>query len=401
MRSFLRQTFLILPALALAGCAMSVFAPETVSDQDFVRRGLTQSMAGITVTAAVPTAAEFEALTGLEPYDDGIQPLWLSVDNARGEIVRVAYSSVDPNYYSPLEVAWKYRGDVRGQAETDLERWFHDTKLPRGIAAHSKASGFLYTHAVEGTKGFNLDVFWVGGSTTFTFFVPHPDFAPDYMSVDFDSLYTAADRISTDRQGLRALIEQLPATTTDATGKLAGSPLNVVVVGSGIAVLRSLLRGGWQEQEAGTPATRLARAHYYRGRPPDGVFHKRRERSRERKELRLWLTPVTADGQPVWIGQVNYELSGRIFFHNAADYRVDPDLDDARMFLLQNFLYSQSLVAIGLARGATPVPVDEPRTDFQSQEYFTDGRRAVLFVGDDPVGMDETEILGWEAYFAQ
>jgi hypothetical protein len=32
-------------------------------------------------------------------------------------------------------------------------------------------------------------------------------------------------------------------------------------------------------------------------------------------------------------------------------------------------------------------------------DYFTDGLRAVLLVSEDPVAMDETEIVIWESLF--
>jgi hypothetical protein len=92
-------------------------------------------------------------------------------------------------------------------------------------------------------------------------------------------------------------------------------------------------------------------------------------------------------------------MSGSLLIRNLSDYRIDPDVDDARMFLLQNFWYNQSLRKFALASGVGASDIDAPRTNFVGDDYFTDGLRAVLLVSEDPVAMDETEIVIWESLF--
>ena len=95
----------------------------------------------------------------------------------------------------------------------------------------------------------------------------------------------------------------------------------------------------------------MARQHRYRGRPPDGTFRsKARPDGSQGKELRLWLTPMTLGEDRVFVGQVSYQMSGASGAA-AADYRVDPDIDDARANLLQGFWYGQSLQRISFAKG--------------------------------------------------
>ena len=79
---------------------------------------------------------------------------------------------------------------------------------------------------------------------------------------------------------------------------------------------------------------------------PDGTFHKSRADGSERKELRIWLPPLLVGGVRVWLGQVSYEMGGKGAVALEDAYQFDPDLDDARMFLMQNFWYSQSLAGI-------------------------------------------------------
>jgi hypothetical protein len=98
----------------------------------------------------------------------------------------------------------------------------------------------------------------------------------------------------------------------------------------------------------------------------------------------------------VWIGQISYEISGSNRPTSAITYQIDPDIDDARMYLLQNFWYSQSLARMGFAKGGPRASYDAPAQNFGGSDYFTDGRRVVLFLSEKPVAMDEVDLLPWE-----
>jgi hypothetical protein len=90
-------------ALLLAGCAGSgsfvAPAPEAWS---FQQRAVTQSKDELTITTAVPGAEETRALTGLDLYGQGIQPVWLRVENNGDRTFWLVHKSVDPDYFSVL-----------------------------------------------------------------------------------------------------------------------------------------------------------------------------------------------------------------------------------------------------------------------------------------------------------
>jgi len=223
-----------------------------------------------------------------------------------------------------------------------------------------------------------------------------PGFFADHMDVDFDALYDANQIKVVDIEGLREVIAALPCCSTDESGNAAGDPINVAIAGTKIGMRRSLLRARWQETAANDPETAVARTHRFDGRPPDGTFHKSRPDGTERKELRLWLSPFLFEDMPVWIGQVSYDMSGATGKSAFKKYRIDADVDDARMYLLQNFWYSQSLAAMGFVGGVPPTTITSPSRNFAGAEYFSDGLRVVLFVSEVPVAMDETDVLPWE-----
>ncbi|HUU71002.1 MAG TPA: LssY C-terminal domain-containing protein [Burkholderiales bacterium] len=380
----------------LAGCATAPFVSSPVEQATFTDRAIEQTQGIVRVAAAVPDADETRSLTGLDLYAKGIQPVWLQVTNLGDTRVRAAIHSVDDEYFSPMEVAWKFRRYFSKQGRADMERWFYENQMPRWIDPGETRSGFVFTHVGKGNKGFNFDVYSSGQSFNFNFFIRMPGFYADYMDVDFERLYEDDEIRVVDLDGLREILAALPCCSADESGNAAGDPINVAVVGTRVAMRRSLLRARWQETAANDPETAVARSHRYRGRPPDGTFQKSRPDGSERKELRLWLSPLQLEQTPVWIGQVSYDMSGATGKKAFKKYHIDPDIDDARMYLLQNFWYSQSLSALGYVGGVPAAKINAPSHNFAGANYFTDGLRVVLFVSEKPIAMDETDILPWE-----
>lgn len=335
------------------------------------------------------------ALTGLDIYSQGIQPVWLQVKNSGQKLVRVALWSIDDEYYSPLEVAWKNRGGYSNSGRVEMEHWFLENQMPRFIPPGESRSGFVFTHLKRGTKGFNVDVYASNKSYNFTFFVPVPGFKADYTAIELDSLYSEDEMQVFDLDGFRLALEAHPCCSTDEAGS-EGDPFNVILVGTGLAVRRALLRGDWEETEYNSPDTVLAREHRYKGRQPDGIFRKARPDGSESKELRLWSAPMRVIDEAVWMGQVSYDMGGGSLLKVLSKYQIDPDIDDARMFIMQNIWYSQSVTKLGLVGGVPVASIDAPRENFRHSEYFTNGQRVVLFVSETPVALDEAVFLFWQ-----
>lgn len=378
-----------------SGCATRVFEPGAVERSEFVDRLVIQEDGPVRISATVPTAEEIIALTGLDLHDEGIQPVWLKVENNGSRPVRVALYSIDDEYFSPMEVAWAFRKRYTDDSRTAMERWFHESALPRVIPPGESRSGLVHTHLVEGTKGFNVDAYTSNAAFSFTFFVPIPGFRPDYMDVRFTELYDEDEILDIGLDDLHELLATYPCCSVDATGTQQGNPFNVIFVGSPKALRRALLRSQWEETRSGSEDTEMARQHFYQGRYPDGVFFQLRPDGKETKGLRIWMSPIRVDGQPVWLAQAGYDMSGLLFWQ---DRQLDPDVDAARLYVLQSFWYGQSLVKFGMTAGVPPAPMAEPRKNFLGGRWFSDGGRAVLVLSEDPVAMDETEILFWEKF---
>ena len=348
------------------------------------------------VSAAVPDAGETAELFGLSLYEKGVQPVWIEVKNNSADLLRLSIWSIDSDYYSPLEVAWMNRKGYSGEGQAAMERSLYDAAIDRRIPPGEKRSGFVFTHLKPGTKGFNVDLISDQlRSHTFTFFVPMPGFSADYMAVDFKRLYDDDEIVELDLDTLRPALEQAEFYASDMSGTLQGLPLNVAIVGTPLALRRAFLRANWQETELGSSLVGVAREQHYAGRPPDGTFIKTRADGTERKVLSLWLTPMRVGQEPVWLGQTVTAVGGS---GKAGDYSlVSPDIDTPYIYLMQNFWYSQSLTRIGFVRAGEAVSSAAPIETFSGWRYYTNGMRGVLWLSEDPVGLDEVHNLKWES----
>jgi hypothetical protein len=395
-----RLALITLLALSVGACSTASYKHESFNNFQIEQRAITQEQGPIQVRASVPGQDEAEKIFGIPIYKRGIQPVWLEITNNSPDRARLALVSVDHYYFSPLEVAYMHKKHFSKQGWQEMEKYLLEMAMPRNIAAGEKASGFVFTHATDGTKSFNVDVFYQGTKAAynnFAFFIQVPGFVPDHAEVDFEGLY--ADRVvpDLDSDGLRIALQDMPCCTTNRAGDGQGPPINIVLVAEGKNILKSLLRAEWSETSYEKDDIYLNNVNYLFDRPPDAVFRKSRGKSTERNELSLWLAPLRTDGKAVWIAQIKHAIGRRykineIFFGSAQD----PDVDDGRNFLLQNLWYSQSLATVAYATTGKVVRMDDPAVDFNGNSFFSDGIRIVMWLSGDPISLQETRNLNWD-----
>jgi hypothetical protein len=384
--------FLVLLASSalLAGCGGRAYLYEPVESVDFRSHSETQSEGPVRVSTAVLGREETEKIFGLSLYDQGIQPVWLEVENRSADQVRYAPVGTDRFYFSPQEVAYKNRGGFSDEARTEMERRFDRLSMPRYIGAGETRAGFIFTHADLGAKGFNVDLFGSSDLIQFTFLMRVPGFVPDYANVDFDSIYESTDIRVYVGVDLYEATKSLACCSADENGAEVGDPLNVVLVGAGKDLLRAVLRSGWVEtsvQEATDQSS-----HFLYGRSQDAIFRYHSMFGDSFYELRLWLAPMTAGEDRVWAGQVRH-----FFNSSSATNRLDPDVDNARNFVFQNLVYGQTLKSVGWIAGQEVAPAESFWTNLIKPAYFSDGYRVVLWLSGDPVSILDAKPLDWDS----
>jgi len=365
------MALLVVCTWLLGACATKTWQHDANGTLPLKSRAQNQVENDLRVTAAVPGEAETERIFGLPLYKRGIQPVWLEIENRSALPIRYAPVGTDRNYFSPLEVSYVHRSGYSNEAREQMDRYFYGIAMPRLIPPGETHSGFVFTHARPGTKGFNVDLFGPDPEQeySFIFFIDVPGFTPDHASVDFDALYTAHEIRSLDSAGLRKELAALPCcSSSDSSNGEDGGPVNVVLIGESNDVLYALLRADWLETASNSDATpgqvKDSDGFFLYGRPSDALFY--RTRGNDRVELRLWLSPMQHDDKPVWIGQVIHYI-----YNKLGGSRMDPQVDDAALYFLQNLWYSQSLLRYAFSAGPGEVSIDNMRQDFRGARYFT------------------------------
>ena len=376
-----------------------VYSPSP-EQRPFLDRAQSRETDALEVTAVALSDLEARQFFGVRMARKGIQPVWLRVVNRSDRVARLELYSVDPLYYTPLEAAYinhfalgkrllsfgllawmflpllpvvPFKFFSARAANRRMNAVFKEHGFSSGpILPESEKSGFVFTTVDEGTKSLDLKV--VSGQR-----IHELGFEMDVpgLTVRTTPEEVRADRLDeVDETKLRAWLEGQPRCTTNKAGDAAGDPLNLVIVGD-----RKLLRKGfgarWDEVEAITLATslKMARAFlldaeyryspvsslYYAGRMQDLALQKARATINERLHLRLWLTALSFDSQPVWIGQVSRDIGVRFTpkTWNLTTHRIDPDVDEARDYVIDGLVASGHVSRVGYVDGVDPAPLEK------------------------------------------
>ena len=397
-------SFAVLIAYALTACSVSPHKYDVAPQVAIEQRAIARELGTIEVRTSVPSDEEARELFGIPLHKRGIQAVWLEITNNSEKRSRFAPYSVDPDYYPPHEVAYMFRKQFSKEGWIALESYLDDLSMPRDIGPGQTETGYVFTNTTVGTKAFNVDVFYTadrGKNEHFTFFVDVPGFTPDHANVDFENLYDDGLQ-DMSPEAFRELLNDWPCCTTDYTDSRTGRPVKVMVVARGRDLLQALLRAEWSETSYERDDNYLKYSNYYFERPPDAVFRKGREgKKQESIELSLWLSPVAVDGVPVWAVNVRHAI-GRLFElgENFFGIRFDPDTDNGRNYVLQDFWYGRSLESYAWSGSGKKVPESDPVSDFNGNVWFSDGFRVVLWLSGEPVSLKDATGRNWDNVLA-
>jgi hypothetical protein len=284
--------------------------------------------------------------------------------------------------------------------------------MPKGATTE----GFVFTPLDAGTKVVHISLHATADmldSTTgaitpsdsphssidLTFSLPVPGIAADYLRKDFAELVPPNTVVDCDLKTLITKLCGMPPETTNGKGTRTGDPVNLVVIGN-FDMLIGAFAARWDESETITLATcwKTVRAFLlgsqYRyspvsalhlfGRSQDVALQRSRRSINERLHLRLWLTPLSFRNEPVWVGQVSRDIGVRFTPRtwNLTTHRVDPDVDEARDYVIEDLLQAGRVDASGYVDGVGDCDAAHPRHNLTGDPYFTDGKRAVIVLAE-------------------
>ncbi|UCD34470.1 MAG: LssY C-terminal domain-containing protein [Nitrospiraceae bacterium] len=378
--------------MLMGGCASTFERPAAFNDIALRERAETVAGDGIRVSAAIPGWEESRNIFGIDLDKEGIQPLWLEIENNTDRQIRFLPTGLDSEYFSPLEASFGFHKSFSDDFNARIDEHIEKLGFRYLINPHSTSSGFVFTNKDEVSKVVTVDLLGRKWSKAFTLFVPVPDrpIADDYYE-GVVKMITSSDLVDVDDESrLRELLEQLPCCTSSNEG-VQGEPLNIVVIGQ----LQDLLPAFGRRNFRYTSVV----PQYLFQRPQDFSSRKRdRWVTAQPHVLRGWLTTIRFRGMPVWIGQVSTPLGGRFAREtdDAAGVLIDPDVDEARNDLIQDLIYSQYLTKLGFVKGVGRVMVSNQRQTPSGGGYHTDGLRAVLIFEQRPVSLSQIGFFEWE-----
>jgi len=331
--------------------------------------------------------------------------------------------------FLPLLLLVPFKLITARQANRRMDELFRERGFRLGpIQAAATAAGFVFTTLDLGTKAVHVRLVPAGDIRAaveragaghdrdvlahaaapepvvdLAFTLPVPGITADYLRKDFESLVPAATVETVSLATLVERLEAMPAATGNATGTRAGDPVNLVVIGEFAAVLGGFA-ARWDESETITLATcwktvkafllgssyrySPVSALYLFGRPQDIALQRTRHSINERIHLRLWLSTLSFEDQPVWVGQVSRDIGVRFTWRawNLTTHRIDPDVDESRDYVLEDLSLAGRVEAAGYVGGVGASTRDTPHRNLTGDPWHSDGQRAVIMISPTHVG---------------
>ena len=425
-------------------CAITAYRPDE-SFTGFTERAVTQDDPRARVAVAVLAPAESRRLFGVDAGRRGIQPVFLRIENRSAQPLRLQAVTIDPRYFTPLEAAaanhfsitrrlsafgalgWLFFPLLLFAPLKLITAWLANRRMDAVFHRHgfrlvpiqpgATAEGFVFTTVDLGTKVVHVRLTPLvplrasiarvlthasapaadDAPVDLVFTLPVPGIAADYLDRDFSALRPdhAVEACTIDE--LVPRLEAMPAATANAAGTRSGDPANLVVIGD-FATLLGAFAARWDESETISLATcwktvkafllgsnyrysPVSPLHLF-GRDQDIALQRTRGSINERLHLRLWLTPLAFEGQPVWVGQVSRDIGVRFTTRawNLTTHRIDPDVDESRDYVIEDLVAAGRVRAAGYVGGVGGCLASAPRKNLTGDPYFTDGKRAVILL---------------------
>jgi hypothetical protein len=404
----------VLVAVAINFFDTSSFIPDPNANASFIARAQQKSAPGIKVKMSALGAGESQQSFGedLAKYD--IQPVWLSIENDTDEQFVFLPITMDPDYYSPYEVSYRFHGALSFAANRARDEFFLKRQIASILPPHSTTTGFIYGVLDAGIKYAHVVVAGNGRVEAFDFalLVPGPAFVG--TNIQADKIYPGKSIETLQLDSVRTTFAKQICCTTNSEGTRYGDPLNLVIVEGKQDPIVPFIARGWHlaRQLNVSSAIDTARAFIFRdefltspvsplyvfGRKEDLVLQKARSTINERVHARFWLAPYTFESRRVWIGQVSRDIGVRLTDQtwNLTTHKIAPDVDFDRGYLLQDLLMSGFVEQYGYVDGVGAARASAPRTNLTGDPYYTDGLRAVVFLSNQTTSLAAIERLPWQ-----
>jgi hypothetical protein len=390
------------------------FNPDPSGDANFIARAQQKEVPGIKVSISALGARESQQSFGEDLAKYNIQPVWLSIENETDEELVLVPIAMDPDYYSPYEVSYRFHGTLSFAANRARDEFFLKRQIASTMPPHLTTTGFMYGVLDAGVKYAHVVIAGKGRLETFDFALPVPGPAFLGTNIRVENIYPDRTIENLELDSLRTIFAKQNCCATNSNGTRDGDPLNLVIVEGRRDPIVPFVARGWHLARQINAATAIdtARAFIFQnefqtspvsplylfGRQEDIALQKARSTINERVHARLWLTPFTFEGRRIWIGQVSRDVGVRLTDQtwNLTTHKIGPDVDFDRSYLVQDLIMSGFVEQYGYLNGVGVAPVSAPRTNLTGDPYYTDGLRAVVFLSNETTPFTAIRRLRWE-----
>jgi hypothetical protein len=395
----------LIAVLLIDGCA-TVKPPQPLDEIPFMQRSQTEERDGLRITVAALSEDEARSAFGVNLSKKRIQPVWIDIENNTDRKLHLMLSAVDPRYYSAMEAAYLFHKSGNRTVNEQLNRYFESQKIDTEVLPQSRVSGFVYANLKRGAREVRIRLIDEGSVSKFDFYVTVPGLKADWERVDFQSIYMEDEFVNyDDEEAFAEALRALPCCTTKKNGTGSGDPINLVVIGEPDYLLESFIAAGWDETEIVTAGTIWKTTKSFFGaeyknspisplyvylRPQDIGLQKARDTINERNHLRLWLAPMTYKGKLVLVGGMSRDIGVFITTKawNLTTHAIDPDIDEARSYLIEDLATAGRIATFGLIDGVGYTTRDDPQHNLLGSPWWTDGLRMVIELSPTSVALD-------------
>src|SRR5262249_11429101 len=320
-KTFAAAILIFALAMAMSFLKSFRFNPDPSGDASFIARAQQKAAPGIKVSISALGGGDSQQSFGEDLAKYNIQPVWLSIENETDEELAFVPIAMDPDYYSPYEVSYRFRGALSFAANRSRDEFFLKRQIASILPSHSTTTGFVYGVLDAGVKYARVVIAGKERRETFDFALPVPGPAFVGANIRAENVLPGKTIDIPELDSLRSTLAKQNCCTTNSDGTRNGDPLNLVIVEGQRDPIVPFVARGWHlaRQLNVSSAIDTARAFIFRdefltspvsplyvfGRREDIVLQKARSTINERVHARLWLTPpYTFEGRRVWIGQV-------------------------------------------------------------------------------------------------
>ena len=191
-------------SILTSGCAS--FHPQPVDKVGFEQRAQSGSDGQVTVTVVALTEEDARGVLGVNVAGNGIQPLWVKVENHEEIGFVIAPIVIDHEYFTPMEAAWQAHGWLSTGTNARIDEHFRARHLPARVGPGATVSGFVFTNLDKGDKYVTVELIGSGSEQVrrFAFLAKVPDLNTDALPLSGKSLYSTEEIQSLDETAFRA-----------------------------------------------------------------------------------------------------------------------------------------------------------------------------------------------------